>query len=128
MTDASALTVLDLPRFARCARLARPGRLRRGVIQSRAPPAIRSAATAFPLWGRGKKSVVLSCAATRTAAPCGASRAVDVLLETFRPGVAERLGLAYEDFAPAHPALVHTSITGFGRRGPYTRLKGYEAS
>ena len=83
---------------------------------------------AFPLWGRGKKSVVLelrSDADRRTLRRLAES--VDVVLETFRPGVAERLGLAYEDLAPAHPALVHTSITGFGRRGPYARLKGYEA-
>jgi crotonobetainyl-CoA:carnitine CoA-transferase CaiB-like acyl-CoA transferase len=82
---------------------------------------------AYPLWGRGKKSVVLDLAAEdgrRTLRRMAES--VDVLIETFRPGVAERLGVAYEDLAPVHPGLVHTSITGFGRRGPYARLKGYE--
>jgi crotonobetainyl-CoA:carnitine CoA-transferase CaiB-like acyl-CoA transferase len=83
---------------------------------------------AFPLWGRGKRSVVLDLRAEtdqRTLRRLALS--VDVLVETFRPGVAERLGIAYDDLASAHPGLVHTSITGFGRRGPHVGLKGYEA-
>lgn len=82
---------------------------------------------AFPLWGRGKKSVVLDLRSDdgrRTARRLAES--VDVLVETFRPGVVERLGLAYPDLATVNPGLVHTSITGFGRRGPYAHLKGYE--
>ncbi len=82
---------------------------------------------AFPLWGRGKRSVVLDLrrADDRATVRRLVERS-DVLLETFRPGVGERLRLAYDDFADQHPALVHTSITGFGRRGPHARLKGYE--
>jgi crotonobetainyl-CoA:carnitine CoA-transferase CaiB-like acyl-CoA transferase len=82
---------------------------------------------AFHLWLRGKKSVVLdlATAAGRDDALALAD-ASDVLVESFRPGVAERLGLAHERLAARNPGLVHVSITGFGRRGPYARLKGYE--
>ena len=51
----------------------------------------------------------------------------DVLIETFRPGVMERLGLGYEELSAANPRLVYGSVTGFGRTGPYADVKGYEA-
>src|SRR3984885_6594410 len=82
----------------------------------------------FPMIGRGKKSIVLDlhdaddAALARTLA-LGA----DVLIETFRPGVMERLGLGYEDLSGANPRLVYGSVTGFGRTGPYADVKGYEA-
>jgi CoA:oxalate CoA-transferase len=43
----------------------------------------------------------------------------DVLLETFRPGVMERLGLAYETLAGANPRLVYCALSGYGPAGPY---------
>src|SRR5690606_24877307 len=52
--------------------------------------------------------------------------AADVVIETFRPGVADRLGLAYEDLAETNPGLVYASITGFGSKGPLAGLQGYE--
>ena len=51
----------------------------------------------------------------------------DVLVETFRPGVMERLGLGYEDLATENPRLVYGSVSGFGRMGPYANAKAYEA-
>ncbi|MGA2474071.1 MAG: CoA transferase [Acidimicrobiales bacterium] len=82
----------------------------------------------YPLICRGKKSMVLDlhdagdAALTREMA-LGA----DVLIETFRPGVMERLGLGYHHLAAANPRLVYGSVTGFGRKGPYTNVKAYEA-
>jgi crotonobetainyl-CoA:carnitine CoA-transferase CaiB-like acyl-CoA transferase len=64
-------------------------------------------------------------AAGRAAAADLASGA-DVLVESFRPGVAERLGLGYETLAERAPGLVYASITGFGRQGPFTQIKAYE--
>jgi crotonobetainyl-CoA:carnitine CoA-transferase CaiB-like acyl-CoA transferase len=82
----------------------------------------------FALWGRGKRSVVLdfrSDSGRETARRL--AQAADVVVASFRPGSAERLGLAYDDIAPTNPRLVYASITGFGTRGPLARLKGYEA-
>jgi crotonobetainyl-CoA:carnitine CoA-transferase CaiB-like acyl-CoA transferase len=81
----------------------------------------------FPLWQRSKKSVVLDLESERGRDHLRrlALRA-DVLLETWRPGVAERLGVGYDALAAQNPGLVYTSITGFGRRGPYAAWKGYE--
>jgi crotonobetainyl-CoA:carnitine CoA-transferase CaiB-like acyl-CoA transferase len=81
----------------------------------------------FPFMGRGKRSLV---ADVRTPQGVETIRSLaasaDVFIETFRPGVADRLGLGYEALAATNPALVYTSITGFGRQGPWANLKGYE--
>ena len=45
----------------------------------------------------------------------------DVLLESFRPGVMERLGVGYERLREENPRLVYCAITGYGQDGPYTR-------
>lgn len=81
-----------------------------------------------PFIARGKRSVALDLAddgdrAVARALACGA----DVLVETFRPGVAERLGLGYDDLAAENPALIYGSVTAFGRVGPYANAPGYEA-
>ena len=82
---------------------------------------------AFAQWHRGKKSVVadLSTDAGRRDTTQLAAEA-DVLVQSFRPGVAERFGLGYEDLAAVNPRLVYCSITGFGPSGPYAHVKGYE--
>lgn len=83
---------------------------------------------AFPFWARGKKSIVLdlkhpddNLVARRMA------EQADVVIETWRPGVAERLGLGYENLREANPGLVYGSVTGFGRSGPLSHIQGYEA-
>ena len=82
---------------------------------------------AFPFWGRGKKSIELDLKDPADAAVArGLAEQSDVLIETWRPGVAERLGLGYEDLREANPRLVYGSVTGFGRSGPLSHLAGYE--
>jgi crotonobetainyl-CoA:carnitine CoA-transferase CaiB-like acyl-CoA transferase len=54
------------------------------------------------------------------------ARGADVLVQNFRPGVAERLGLAYEDLAEENPGLLYVSISGFGPDGPYRDLPAYD--
>jgi crotonobetainyl-CoA:carnitine CoA-transferase CaiB-like acyl-CoA transferase len=49
----------------------------------------------------------------------------DVVIENFRPGVAKRLGLGYEDLSANHPELVMASISARGQSGPDTKLPGY---
>jgi crotonobetainyl-CoA:carnitine CoA-transferase CaiB-like acyl-CoA transferase len=44
---------------------------------------------------------------------------VDVIVESFRPGVMDRWHLGYEDLAEDHPTLIYCSISGFGQDGPY---------
>jgi crotonobetainyl-CoA:carnitine CoA-transferase CaiB-like acyl-CoA transferase len=50
----------------------------------------------------------------------------DVLVENFRPGVMERLGLGYAELAAENPGLVFVSVNGFGSDGPYRDLPAYD--
>jgi len=82
----------------------------------------------YPLICRGKKSMVLDLHdAGDVALAREMALGADVLIETFRPGVMERLGLGFDDLAAANPRLVYGSVTGFGRKGPYAHAKAYEA-
>lgn len=51
----------------------------------------------------------------------------DVLVENFRPGTIERLGLAYEQVREQHPRLIYCSISGFGQTGPRRDAPGYDS-
>jgi crotonobetainyl-CoA:carnitine CoA-transferase CaiB-like acyl-CoA transferase len=53
-------------------------------------------------------------------------RQVDVVLESFRPGVMERLGLGYEQLKVVHPGLVYCAISGYGQDGPYRLRAGHD--
>jgi crotonobetainyl-CoA:carnitine CoA-transferase CaiB-like acyl-CoA transferase len=82
---------------------------------------------AYPFWARGKKSIVLDLSdSTDLDLAHGLAADADVLIETWRPGVAEAKGLGYESLAVDNPGLVFGSVTGFGRSGPLRDVKGYE--
>src|SRR5262249_32725043 len=74
--------------------------------------------------GRGKRSIVLDYASDADRAMARTlALGADVVIETFRPGVVERLGLGYEDIAVANPGVVYGSVTAWGRSGPYADAK-----
>jgi crotonobetainyl-CoA:carnitine CoA-transferase CaiB-like acyl-CoA transferase len=54
-------------------------------------------------------------------------RAGDLFVQSWRPGVAERLGLGYGEMHEELPQLVYCSISGFGTKGPHRDLPGYDA-
>ncbi len=53
-------------------------------------------------------------------------KAYDIVLEQFRPGVMERLGLGYETLKAINPRLIYVSITGYGQTGPYKDRAGHD--
>jgi CoA:oxalate CoA-transferase len=77
---------------------------------------------------RGKESVALDLKAPADLAVARAlvGRA-DVLVENFRPGVMERLGLGWAAAAAINPRLVYCSISGFGHTGPWRERPAYDA-
>jgi crotonobetainyl-CoA:carnitine CoA-transferase CaiB-like acyl-CoA transferase len=50
----------------------------------------------------------------------------DVILESFRPGVMDRLGLGYEEISKINEGIVYCSLTGYGQTGPYRNLPGHD--
>ncbi len=50
----------------------------------------------------------------------------DVVLENYRPGVMEKLGLGYEDLRKVNPAIIYGAVSGFGHTGPYSKRAGYD--
>lgn len=50
----------------------------------------------------------------------------DVVVQNFRPGVAERLGLAYDDLTTRNPRLVYASVSGYGTKGPWVDKPGQD--
>lgn len=54
-------------------------------------------------------------------------RKADILVENFRPGTMEKLGLAYETLREINPRLIYAAASGFGQTGPYSRRAAYDA-
>lgn len=83
--------------------------------------------SAFPFLARGKKSIVLDLhdAAGRDTVRNLAAGA-DVVIESFRPGALDGLGLGYEALSRENPRLVYCAVSGFGESGPYAAAPGYE--
>jgi len=74
----------------------------------------------FRNMGRGKKSVVLDLKSEQGRADLfGLACAADVLVESFRPGVAQRFGIGYEAVKEKNPGIVYCSISAFGQDGAY---------
>jgi len=57
---------------------------------------------------------------------CRMAREADVLLEGFRPGVTDRLGIGYERMKKLNQRLIYCSVTGYGQDGPYKDMVGHD--
>ena len=81
----------------------------------------------FAAMNRGKESIALDLKAP-------ADRAIlerllekaDVLVENFRPGTMERLGLGWDDLHRRYPRLIYAAASGFGHTGPYSARPAYD--
>jgi crotonobetainyl-CoA:carnitine CoA-transferase CaiB-like acyl-CoA transferase len=91
------------------------------------PPLVGGRGIYDLLLNRGKKSVVLDLKdrAARPAFEMLLARA-DVVLESFRPGTAKRLGVSAADIRARHPRIIHCAITGYGQTGPYAERPGHD--
>jgi formyl-CoA transferase len=76
---------------------------------------------------RGKRSITLNLKHPRGRELfLELAKECDVVLENFRPGTMERLGLGYQTLKEINPRLVYASISGFGQTGPYSSRPGYD--
>ncbi|MFD0858446.1 CaiB/BaiF CoA transferase family protein [Roseovarius aquimarinus] len=81
----------------------------------------------FQTVNRGKRSIVLDLKTEEGIAAVRALlRDTDVLVENFRPGVMDKLGLGAEALMAEHPGLVFVSVSGFGQTGPNAKKPAYD--
>lgn len=91
------------------------------------PPHVQGESAPFLLWNRNKRSIELDLKAE------GARHSflalvdgADVLIENFRPGTMDRLGLGWEALSRRNPRLIYAAISGFGQTGPYRDRGGFD--
>ncbi|MGE3918062.1 MAG: CaiB/BaiF CoA transferase family protein, partial [Hyphomicrobiaceae bacterium] len=90
-------------------------------------PSYNGVSTYFLTMNRNKRSVALDLKAP--AAKAAFLRLVaksDVVVENFRTGVMERLGLGWDTLKAERPSLVDCAISGYGRSGPHVGVPGFE--
>jgi crotonobetainyl-CoA:carnitine CoA-transferase CaiB-like acyl-CoA transferase len=99
----------------------------RGDDTRRWPPFVGGEATYFMAVNRNKQSVTLNLKASPGLALLKRLAVKsDVLIENFRTGTMERLGLGYRTLSRLNPRLVYCSISGFGESGPDAHRGGYD--
>ena len=91
------------------------------------PPEIEGESAAFMMLNRGKRGVALDL---RTEEGRAVVRqmvsSADVVIENFRAGTMERMGLGYDDLALLNERLIYCQVTGFGRTGPLSSQGGFD--
>ena len=92
------------------------------------PPQINGVGSRHLLLNRNKKSLTLNLKAPEGKAVLRrmVEQGADVLIEQFRPGVMERLGVGYKDLEKVNPRIIYCSLTGYGQDGPYRDLAGHD--
>ena len=89
-------------------------------------PRVNSIATYFTQQNCGKRNISLDLRQPRAVELLRElARRSHVVLENFRPGVMDRMGLGYEALAAEHPDLVYASLTGYGSTGPWAHRRAY---
>lgn len=91
------------------------------------PPFISGESAYFMSINRNKKSMTLNLKHEKgKQIVLDIAKKSDVIIENFRPGVVERLGLDYESIRNVNPAVIYCSISGFGQTGPYRTRAAYD--
>lgn len=91
------------------------------------PPTTRGVGAVFDAVNRGKKSVTLDLKTDDgREAFYRLLDGADVVIEGFRPGVAERLGVEYDAVREQNPAIVYCSLSGYGQTGPLADRAGHD--
>lgn len=91
------------------------------------PPFKKGQGTYFINFNRNKKSIVLDLKnASDVDKLLEIIKSMDVLVENFRPGTMDKLGLGYERIKEVNNQIIYASISGFGHYGPYKDKPGYD--
>ena len=91
------------------------------------PPDIEGESAAFLMMNRNKRGMAVDLKRDEgKAILLRLLETADVVIENYRKGTMERLGLGYETLRAANPGLVYCEISGFGRSGPYAERAGFD--
>ncbi|HIF22086.1 MAG TPA: CoA transferase [Gemmatimonadetes bacterium] len=91
------------------------------------PPEVRGESAAFMMLNRGKRGIALDLRAEEGRAVVRRLvSGADVIIENFRTGTMERMGLGYDELSKLNPRLVYCQITGYGRTGPLSHQGGFD--
>lgn len=134
----SEIRVLDLSRLlpgpycsmmladlgAEVIKIEEPGR---GDYLREFPPRVNKESAMYLAVNRNKKSVTLNLKSERGREIfLKLVKSADVILEGFRPGVMDRLGLGYRDLEKINPGIIYCSISGYGQEGPFANKAGHD--
>jgi CoA:oxalate CoA-transferase len=98
-----------------------------GDISRTGAPFIKGISSYFLSINRGKRSITLDLKKDDAKKIIlELANKVDILMENFRPGVMDRLGLGYETISMHNPRIIYASISGFGQKGPYSGRPAYD--
>jgi len=98
-----------------------------GDIQRNVGSKRRGYSGSFHMLNRGKRSLAIDLSQQASQAVVQRiARDVDIVVQNFRPGVVERLGVDYETLSKANPGLLYLSISGFGQTGPRAGDRAYD--
>lgn len=91
------------------------------------PPKVNDESAAFMILNRNKRGTAINLKSERGKAVFRKmAETADVIIENFRPGTMENLGLGYDSLRAANPGLIYCQITGFGSTGPYADRAGFD--
>ena len=83
--------------------------------------------TQFVSFNRNKRSIALNLRDPHAVEVCRQlAQSADVMVENFRAGTADRMGLGYDAMSQLNPRLVYCAVSGFGRTGPMASRPGYD--
>ncbi|EXJ87208.1 hypothetical protein A1O3_04167 [Capronia epimyces CBS 606.96] len=81
----------------------------------------------FAAVNRNKRSICLNLKSEKGRAIfLSLAEKADVVVDNFRPGALERLGLGYDVLSKVNPRIIHASVSGYGEVGPYAKRAGYD--
>ena len=96
-------------------------------VRRAVPPEIAGESASYMMVNRNKRGIVLNLKDSRAVTILKKMLATaDVVLENYRKGTMERLGLGYDELRRANPGLIYGEISGFGRTGPYKERGGFD--
>ncbi len=92
------------------------------------PPHVNGESAYFMSLNRNKRSMTLNLKSTEGKEVfLNMVKKVDILVENFRPGTMEKLGIGYETLIEENPRLIYAAASGFGHSGPYSKRPAYDA-